>query len=146
MGIVEWTKKADLVVTDRKTRKLHKRSNVSRLYLPRSEGYLVYQTALTLRSLHCDVSSTREKLLKVAQKYMKAEELEPKECKNQSREEHGIGRKKPTSRPIPEMYRSASSKTWEWLRRELKKETEGLIIAAQDQSLRTNVMKARIEK
>ena len=41
----------------------------------------------------------------------------------------------------------ASSKTWEWLRRgELKKETEGLITAAQDQSLRTNVMKARIEK
>ena len=29
----------------------------------------------------------------------------------------------------------ASSKTWEWLRRgELKKETEGLITAAQDQS------------
>ena len=41
----------------------------------------------------------------------------------------------------------ASSKTWEWLRRgELKRETEGLITAAQDQSLRTNVMKARIEK
>ena len=41
----------------------------------------------------------------------------------------------------------ASSKTWEWLRRgELKKETESLITAAQDQSLPTNVMKARIEK
>ena len=40
----------------------------------------------------------------------------------------------------------ASSKTCEWLKRgELKKETEGLITAAQDE-LRTNVMKARIEK
>ena len=58
-GIVEWTK-ADLDVTDRKTKKfmtmhgmLHPRSNVSRLYLPRShgrtDGYLVYQTALTSR-------------------------------------------------------------------------------------------------
>ena len=41
----------------------------------------------------------------------------------------------------------ASSKTWELLiRGELNKETEGLVTAAQDQSLRTNVMKARIEK
>ena len=41
----------------------------------------------------------------------------------------------------------ASGKTWNWLRkRDLKKETEGLIIAAQDQSLRTNAFKARVEK
>ncbi len=43
-GIVEWTKE-DLDVMDRRTRKpmtmngmLHPRANVSRLYLPRSEG------------------------------------------------------------------------------------------------------------
>ena len=36
---------------------------------------------------------------------------------------------------------------WRWLREgELKKETEGLIMAAQTQSLRTNVMKAQIDK
>ena len=41
------------------------------------------------------------------------------------------------------MYRIIGE-TWEWLRRgELKK---GLITVAQDQSLWTNVMKARIEK
>ena len=41
----------------------------------------------------------------------------------------------------------ASSKTWKWLRRgELNKETDGLSTAAQDQSLRTNVMRGRIEK
>ena len=41
----------------------------------------------------------------------------------------------------------ASNKNWERLRRgELKKKTEGLMTAAQDQSLRMNVMKARIEK
>ena len=58
-GIVEWTK-ADLDVTGRKTRKLmtmhgmlHPRSNVSRLYQPRS--YLVYQRALTSREEACSV-------------------------------------------------------------------------------------------
>ena len=37
--------------------------------------------------------------------------------------------------------------SWDWLMRgDLKKETEGLIIAAQDQALRTNAFKAKIEK
>ena len=39
-----------------------------------------------------------------------------------------------------------SGVSWEWIRTvELKKETEGLIFAAQDQALRTNAVKARIE-
>ena len=95
-GIAEWTK-ADLDVTDRKTRKfmtismLYPRSNVSRLYLPRSEGerglLSVSDSVNIERSLQCHVSSTQEKLLKVAQKYIKADELGPKEYKNQRREE-----------------------------------------------------------
>ena len=97
-GIVEWTK-ADLDVTDRKTRKLmtmhgmlHPRSNVSRLYLPRSEGgrgLLSVSDSVNIErwSLQCHVRSTQEKLLKVAQKYMKAGELGPKEYNNQRREE-----------------------------------------------------------
>ena len=37
--------------------------------------------------------------------------------------------------------------TWSWLhQQDLKKETEGLIIAAQDQALRTNYIKFRIDK
>ena len=79
-GIDEWTK-ADLDVTDRKTRKwktmhgmLHSRSNVSRLYLPRSEGgrgLLSISDSVNnrVRSLQCHVTSTQEKLLKVVQKY-----------------------------------------------------------------------------
>ena len=97
-GIVEWTE-ADLDVTDRKTRKLmmmmygmlHPRLNVSRLYLPRSEGgrgLLSVSDSINMerRSLQCHISSTQEKLLKVAQKYIKADELGPKEYKNQRRE------------------------------------------------------------
>ena len=37
--------------------------------------------------------------------------------------------------------------TWDWLRNgDLKKETEGMITAAQDQALRTNAIKAKVEK
>ena len=157
--IVEWTK-ADLDVTDRKTRKLitmygmlHPRSNVSRLYLPKSEGgrgLLSVSDSVTIerRSLQYHVSSTQEKLLKVGQKYMKAGELAPKAYKNQRREERTRDwQEKPLHGRFLRCTKVASSKTWEWLRRgELKKETEGLITAVQGQFLRTNVMKARIEK
>ena len=41
----------------------------------------------------------------------------------------------------------SDAESWRWLREgELKKETEGLIMAAQTQSLRTNVVKAKIDK
>ena len=64
---------------------LHPRSNVSRLYLQRSEGgrglFSVSDSVnIERRSLQCHVSSTQEK-----QKYI--DELGPKEYKNQRREE-----------------------------------------------------------
>ena len=38
-------------------------------------------------------------------------------------------------------------KSWNWLKRgTLKKETEGTLMAAQDQALRTNAIKSRIDK
>ena len=41
----------------------------------------------------------------------------------------------------------SDAESWRWLREgELKKETEGLIMAAQTPSLRTNVVKAKIDK
>ena len=72
-GIVKWTK-ADLDVTDRKTRKLmtmygmlHPRSNVSRLYLPKSEGgrgllSLADSVNIERRSLQCNNNNNTEDL------------------------------------------------------------------------------------
>ncbi len=100
-SIVEWTKE-DLDVTDRRTRKLmtmngmlHPRANVRRLYLPRSEGNrgflsvadIVNIERRSLQHVHCHIRMTEESLLKVAQKYTKADEVEPKEYKRQRKEE-----------------------------------------------------------
>ena len=42
---------------------------------------------------------------------------------------------------------NSAKETWQWMKRgSLKRETESLIIAAQDQALRTNYRKAKIEK
>ena len=89
---------------------LHPRSNVSRLYLPRSEGgrgllSVLDSVTIERRSLQCHVSSTQEKLLKVAQKYMKAGELGPRVQESKKRRKNTRLAGKTTSRPIPEMYR-----------------------------------------
>ena len=45
------------------------------------------------------------------------------------------------------IYNISNQKTWTWLRKgNLKRETESLIIAAQDNAIRTNHIKARIDK
>ena len=71
---------------------LHPRSNVSRLYLPRVEGgrgllSVADGVNIERRSLHCHIRKTEEKLLKVAQKYLKAGEVGPKEYKRERKEE-----------------------------------------------------------
>ena len=126
-GIVEWTK-ADLdgqeneEIDDDVYGMLHPRSNVSRLYLPRSEGgrgllSVSDSVNIEIRNLQCHVSSTQEKLLKVAQKYIKADELGPKEYKNQRREERTRDwQEKPLHcRFLRCTEEVANSKTWEWL-------------------------------
>ena len=48
---------------------------------------------------------------------------------------------------LTDMEGVASKKRWEWLKEcHLKKSTEGLIMAVQSQSLKTNAIKTKIDK
>ena len=48
---------------------------------------------------------------------------------------------------LPQTEEIRDDDTWDWLRKgELKKETEGMITVAQDLALRTNAIKAKVEK
>ena len=145
---------------DRKTRKLltihgalHPRSNVSRLYLPRREGgrgLISVEDAINIeeRNINVYVCQSQERLLKAAWKRKNVNEIEtPKEYKEKMK------RKRTEDWSGKQLYGQFKRETddlsgvsWEWIRTgELKKETEGLIFAAQDQALRTNAVKARIE-
>ena len=158
-GIVNWTK-SELAELDRKTRKLltihgalHARSNVSRLYLPRREGgrgLISVEDAINIeeRNINVYVCQSQERLLKAAWKRKNDNEIEtPKEYKEKmkrKRTEDWSG--KQLHGQFKRETDNLSGVSWEWTRTgELKKETEGLIFAAQDQALRTNAVKARIE-
>ena len=101
------------------------------------------------RGLQRHVNTSQEKLLTIAKKYMKEEERGPKEFKKDRKEER---QRDWEEKPLHGRFLRcteglASSETWNWLRKgDLKKETKGLIIAAQDQSLRTNAFKAKVKK
>ena len=145
---------------DRKTRKLltihgalHPRSNVSRLYLPRREGgrgLISVEDAINFeeRNINVYVCQSQERLLKAAWKRKNVNEIEtPKEYKEKmkrKRTEDWSG--KQLHGQFKRETDDLSGGSWEWIRTgELEKETKGLIFAAQDQALRTNAVKARIE-
>ena len=161
--IVNWTK-SELAELDRKTRKLltiygslHPRSNsnfyVNRLYLPRREGgrgLISVEDAINTeeRNINVYISQSQEYLLKTAWKRKNINVLEtPKEYKERMK------RKRTKDRSGKQLHGQFKRETddlsgvsWNWIRTgELKKETEGLIFAAQDQALRINTIKARIE-
>ena len=158
-GIVNWTK-SELAELDRKTRKLltihgarYPRSNVSRLYLPRREGgrgLMSVEDAINIeeRNINVYVCRSQERLLKAAWKRKNVDEIEtPKEYKGRvkrKRTEDWSG--KQLHGQFKRETEDLAGVSWNWIRTgELKKETEGLIFAAQDQAPRTNAVKARIE-
>ena len=158
-GIVNWTK-SELAELDHKTRKLftihgtlHPRSNVSRLYLPRREGgrgLISLEDARNTeeRNIYVYISQSQEHLLKATWKRKNVDEIEtPKEYKERmkrKRTEDWSG--KQLHGQFERETVELSGVSWNWIRTgELKKETEGLFFAVQDQALRTNAVKARIE-
>ena len=160
-GIISWTKD-DLKGIDRKTRKilslnrgLHVRSNIARLYLPRKEG------GRGLQGVEVSVNEENAALCQYINEsselmIMEASQegvLKPLESlidyRNRIKLERMIEWKE---KPLHGKFFKgiegfADDESWRWLRNGyLKRETEGMICAAQEQALRTNSIKHAIDK
>ena len=151
---VNWTR-SELKEMDRMTRKmmtmnraLHPKDSECRLNLPRKEGGrgligVEDCVDLAVRSLRKYVSQNEDRLIVAARGNDMVERDNEEEFKKRKREE-----RKTEWREKPLHAESISSEgSWFWLKiGKMKKETEGLLIAAQDQALRTDVIKMRIDK
>ena len=152
-GIVEWTKE-ELANLDRKTQKimsmnggLHTRSNVARPYLP-SVAECVKKES---KSLHGYLTDGQEWMLKAAwEERVIVDTTEPLEDYKKRVYEEKVrdGKDKPLHGVfVRDTKEIAGEESWKWLHNgHLKKETEGLICAAQEQALRSNSVKCHIDK
>ena len=160
-GIIDWTKE-ELRKIDRKTRKiltmnrmLHPQSDVDRLYIPRKEGgrgLLGVEDCVQIEveSLAKYVSASDELLLQaVSKEHLITRQTCDQDTKKTRREErHKRWREKSLhGKLIREIDDIKDESSWDWIRKgSLKKETEGMIFAAQEQALRTNWIKKHIDK
>ena len=159
-AFVSW-RKSELQAIDRKTRKLftiygalYPKSDVDRLYIPRKEGRrglisIEDCVELAIRGLEVYADGSDERLIQAA-RGDKIDGLEAarvlkrskKEKKSEDWEEKNLhGQNFRQSKEV------RSGQCWAWLQnRDLKRETESLIVAAQNQSIRTNLVKVKIDK
>ena len=158
---LEW-RRDEIKEMDRTTRKimnmynaLHPRDSVARLYLPRKEGGRGLMSVedcveLAILGLENYIQKSNERLITSARRDLEDEELgTEKEFKAQRKEDRKseLEAKALHGQHFRQTKEFSDTESWRWLREgELKKETEGLIMAAQTQSLRTNAVKAKIDK
>ena len=159
-AFLSW-KKRELQATDRKTRKLltiygalHSKSDADRLYIPRKEGgrgliSIEYCIELEIRGLEVYVHGSEERLIQAA-RGDKIDGLETRSILKISKKEKRLEdweEKVLHGQYLKQTKEVRSDKFWAWLKNgDLKRETERLIVAAQNQSIRTNLVKTRIEK
>ena len=157
-GILDWNKE-ELQNMDRKTRKimtmngaLHPRASVARLYLARDEGGRGMKSVEeVIRTEEYGLSDYIKNEEKGYNKLLKTliKDQSKNDYTNQSREKH---EKEWTEKSLHGQYPKLTEKydrkkKYRWIRNGyMKKETEGLITAAQDQALPTRWRKVNIEK
>ena len=160
-AIVGWTKE-ELQKVDRDTRKMmklygaiHPRSNVSRLYTPRDCGgrglvSIEECVANEQRSLDLYIASSEEELLKYLATINKLnkDDIEDKEKykKRITAEKLSAQENMPLhGQFVRDTKDVKTSDSWDWLTKgDLKRETESLLVAAQDQALNTNSIKKSV--
>ena len=159
-GIIDWTKN-EIDEIDRKTRKmlnmyggLHPKSNVDRLYLKRENGgrglISVGDFIINERNnLGLYAKDSSENFIVFAERELKLKERieDGSEKTRRERRTKSWHEKTLHGQFIRETEKVADKQSWSWLKQgDLKRETESLIFAAQEQALRTNAIKASIDK
>ena len=161
-GIIDWTQ-AELEDLDRKTRKLmsahhalNPQSDVDRVFLPRQAGGRgLQQIRQTFkeeeRALNDYIKNSTEHALKTVsdEELLKVNESKSEYHKKELKNRQERWQSKPLYGQYLQDIKNKTDNyiTWIWLKNdELKKETEGFLIAAQDQALRTNAIKVKIDK
>ena len=158
---LDWTV-VELKAIDRRTRKplimhkaFHLKDDVDRLYAGRKDDWkglssiedCVEKSVLSLREY---VEKSNERIIRVAKDWYKESDESVDDLKRHRtverrerwKEKSMNGQFIRQTKEIPD-----EDASWVWLRSGmLKRETESLITAAQDQCIRTNYIKARIDK
>ena len=159
-AFVSW-RKSELQAIDRKTRKLftiygalRPKSDADRLYIPRKEGgrgliSIEDCVELAIRGLEVYVHGSEERLIQAA-RGDNMDGLESANVLKRSKKEKRLEDcevKVLHGQYLRQTKEVRSDQCWTWLHNgDLKRETESLIVAAQNQSIRTNLVKARIDK
>ena len=153
------SRKSELQVINRKTRKLftiygalHPKLDVDRLYIPRKEGgrgLISIEECVEIRGLEVYVHGSEERLIQAA-RGDKIDGLEAASVLKRSKKEKRLEdweEKVLHDQYLRQTKEVRSGHYWAWLQNgDLKRKTGGLIMAAQSQSIRTILAKAKIDK
>ena len=155
-GLIKWTKD-ELRTINRKTKKtmtmhrvLHPQADVDRPYILRNNGgrgKISVEDCVEIETVNLKkyVENSNERLLKTVEgEGILGDEKTKKEILENRRK--NFMEKPLHSQFMRKTDEERSQETWNWLKiRFLKKETEGMLMAAQDQALRTNSIKSKVD-
>ena len=129
-------------------------ADIDRLYLKRSEGAhamirIEESVNVEVNMLNEYIAGSQERTLKAVNKENILKEVESGKDKTSYLEEHAkrYHEKSFHGQFVRSTDQIRDQKSWEWLKRgKLKKKSEGFLMAAQDQAIRTNSIKKHIDK